>query len=217
MLVILILSLISARLCQHGVIGSLEKFFQWYGSLIATHPKKAILISVLITTLGGLGLFRYKKELSERYFLFLQCILMDLGSQGSWVYALKILLSITFSQILWRGRCCLYGHSKTFTISKKYGLARLKLSKRGIRKINKLNLFFLKINWDCILYHLYRNIFFTSSQIRTHSILYEADNVLTPEVIQAMYKQRKLLQNLKNGNKSFQVNISFKHINDLDC
>ena len=43
-------------------------------------------------------------------------------------------------------------------------------------------------------------------QIRTHSILYEADNVLTPEVIQAIYKQRKLLQNLKTGNKSFQVN-----------
>ena len=47
-----------ARLCQHGVIGSLEKFFQWYGSLIATHPKKAILLSVLITILGGLGLLR---------------------------------------------------------------------------------------------------------------------------------------------------------------
>ena len=47
-----------------------------------------------------------------------------------------------------------------------------------------------------------------SSQIRTHSILYEADNVLTPEVIQAIYKQRKLLQNLKTGNKSFQVRIS---------
>ena len=47
-----------ARQCQYGVIGSLEKFFQWYGTLIATYPKQAILVSVTITVLGGLGLFR---------------------------------------------------------------------------------------------------------------------------------------------------------------
>ena len=46
-------------------------------------------------------------------------------------------------------------------------------------------------------------------QIRTHSVLYEADNVLTPAVIQAMYHQRKQLQNLKSGNKSFQVGNTF--------
>ena len=48
-----------ARLCQHGVIGSLEKFFEWYGSLIATYPKYAILISIAATIIGGLGLVRY--------------------------------------------------------------------------------------------------------------------------------------------------------------
>lgn len=79
MLAIFILSLFSARLCQHGVIGSLEKFFQWYGSLIATHPKKAILISVLITTLGGLGLFRYK-ICQKKYFLF-----FSLYTPGPWI------------------------------------------------------------------------------------------------------------------------------------
>ena len=51
--------LFSARQCQYGVIGSLEKFFQWYGSLIATYPKHAILVSITITVLGGLGLFRW--------------------------------------------------------------------------------------------------------------------------------------------------------------
>ena len=45
-------------------------------------------------------------------------------------------------------------------------------------------------------------------QIRTHSILYQAENVLTPKVFQTMYRQRKLLQNLKSGNKSFQVRIT---------
>jgi len=120
----------TARLCQHGVIGSLEKFFQWYGSLIATHPKKAILLSILITTLGGLGLLRFYEE----------------GDAASMVIP---------------------RHSP-------------------FRK----NMDWLDTNFP--------------REIRTHSILYEADNVLTPEVIQAMYKQRKLLQNLKTGNKSFQ-------------
>ena len=40
-------------------------------------------------------------------------------------------------------------------------------------------------------------------QVRVHSIVYTADNVLTPEVIQTIYKQRKQLNSLTIGNKSF--------------
>ena len=47
------------RACQYGVIGSLEKFFTWYGCLIATYPKTAILACVSVTIAGGLGLLRY--------------------------------------------------------------------------------------------------------------------------------------------------------------
>ena len=44
-------------------------------------------------------------------------------------------------------------------------------------------------------------------QIRVHSIVYTADNVLTPEVIRTIYKQRKLLDNIIAGgqNKTFKV------------
>ena len=58
-----------ARLCQHGVIGSLEKFFEWYGSLIATYPKYAIVISIAATVIGGLGLIRYFLDVFWKMFL----------------------------------------------------------------------------------------------------------------------------------------------------
>ena len=47
------------RACQYGVIGSLEKFFTWYGCLIATYPRTAILACISVTIAGGLGLLRY--------------------------------------------------------------------------------------------------------------------------------------------------------------
>ena len=44
-------------------------------------------------------------------------------------------------------------------------------------------------------------------QVRVHSIVYTADNVLTPEVIRTIYKQRKLLDNIMAGEqkKTFKV------------
>ena len=38
-----------------------------------------------------------------------------------------------------------------------------------------------------------------------HSIVYTAENVLTPRVIRAIYKQRKALNSLRIGNKTFEV------------
>jgi len=119
-----------ARHCQYGVIGTLEKFFEWYGTLIATYPLYAILISITVTFLGGLGLFRFYEE----------------GDAASMV-------------------------------------------------IPRHSTFRRNIDW------LDENF---PREIRTHSILYQAENVLTPEVFQTMYRQRKLLQNLTSGDKSFQ-------------
>ena len=44
-------------------------------------------------------------------------------------------------------------------------------------------------------------------QVRVHSIVYTADNVLTPQVIRTIYKQRKLLDKIIAGqqNKTFKV------------
>ena len=53
------------RDCQYGVIGSLEKFFTWYGRLVATYPKTAIVSCILVTIGGGLGLLRYIAVLNE--------------------------------------------------------------------------------------------------------------------------------------------------------
>ena len=52
-------------------------------------------------------------------------------------------------------------------------------------------------------------------QIRTHSVLYEAENVLTPEVIKLMYNQRKQLERLKSANKTFQVDNRYSYHRDL--
>ena len=47
-------------------------------------------------------------------------------------------------------------------------------------------------------------------EVRVHSIVYTADNVLTPEVIRTIYKQRKLLDHIVAGenSKTFKVKIS---------
>ena len=46
------------------------------------------------------------------------------------------------------------------------------------------------------------------SQFRTHSILYQAENVLTPKVIQTIYRQRKLLEQVSIDDKTFEVSQS---------
>ena len=53
-----------------------------------------------------------------------------------------------------------------------------------------------------------RNIDFLDNnfplEVRYHSVVYTAEDVLTPPVIQAIYKQRKLLNSLTLGNKTFE-------------
>ena len=49
--------------------------------------------------------------------------------------------------------------------------------------------------------------------MRLHSVVYTADNVLTPSVIQTIYKQRKLLNQVTIGSKSFDVSF----INSVSC
>merc|ERR1711953_1147986 len=119
-----------ARQCQYGVIGSLEKFFHWYGSLIARYPKYAIVASLTVTILGGLGLFRFYEE----------------GDAASMV-------------------------------------------------IPRQSAFRKNMDW------LDNNF---PREFRTHSILYQAENVLTPKVIQTIFKQRKLLEEVKVDDKTFQ-------------
>ncbi|XP_023339853.1 patched domain-containing protein 3 isoform X2 [Eurytemora carolleeae] len=118
------------RTCQTGVIGSLEKFFIWYGELVATHPWKAILVCFLATLLGGLGLLRFHEE----------------------------------------------GDAASIVIPTNSEFRR--------------NIDFLDNNFP--------------REIRVHSVVYVADNVLTPSVIQYIYKQRKDLQNLETDKKTFQ-------------
>lgn len=121
---------ILARQCQYGVIGSLEKFFHWYGRLIATYPKYAIVASLTITVLGGLGLLRFYEE----------------------------------------------GDAASMVIPRQ----------SDFRK----NMDWLDNNFP--------------REFRTHSILYQADNVLTPEVIQTIYKQRTILQQVTIDDRTFQ-------------
>jgi len=117
------------RACQYGVIGSLEKFFTWYGCLVATFPKLAILACVSVTIAGGLGLLRFYEE----------------GDAASMV-------------------------------------------------IPRNSVFRKNIDW------LDENF---PREIRVHSVLYTAENVLTPKVLQTIYKQRKRLEELTIGEKKF--------------
>ena len=50
--------LFAVRWCSNGVISSLERFFSWYGCLVASHPWTSILICLALTVGGGLGLLR---------------------------------------------------------------------------------------------------------------------------------------------------------------
>ena len=50
------------RGCQYGIISGLERFFNWYGCLVATYAKTAIIICVVATVCGGLGLLRFYEE-----------------------------------------------------------------------------------------------------------------------------------------------------------
>jgi len=119
-----------ARACQYGVIGSLEKFFTWYGSLIATYPKTAILACIAVTIAGGLGLLRFYEE----------------------------------------------GDAASMVIPR--------------NSVFRKNLDWLDENFP--------------REIRVHSVLFTADNVLTPGVLQTIYKQRKMLDKVTIGDKSFQ-------------
>ena len=51
-------NIFSVRWCSNGVISSLERFFSWYGELVASSPWTSILICLAITVGGGLGLLR---------------------------------------------------------------------------------------------------------------------------------------------------------------
>ncbi|XP_023348188.1 uncharacterized protein LOC111716912 [Eurytemora carolleeae] len=117
------------RLCQYGVIGSLEHFFTWYGEKVACNPRTAIAACILATFLGGLGLIRFYEE----------------GDAASLV-------------------------------------------------IPRNSKFRNDIDW------LDNNF---PQEIRVHRIIYEADNVLTPTVIKAIYKQRKDLEKLTMQDKTF--------------
>ena len=55
-------NLFPVRGCQYGIISALERFFNWYGRLVATYAKTAIIICVVATVCGGLGLLRFYEE-----------------------------------------------------------------------------------------------------------------------------------------------------------
>ena len=57
-IVMLIAPIFPVRACQYGIISSLERFFTWYGSLVSTFPRTAILSCILATLAGGAGLLR---------------------------------------------------------------------------------------------------------------------------------------------------------------
>ena len=124
------------RGCQYGIISGLERFFNWYGRLVATYAKTAIIICVVATVCGGLGLLRFYEE----------------GDAASLV-------------------------------------------------VPKHSQFRKNIDW------IDENF---PREVRVHSIVYTADNVLTPEVIRTIYKQRKLLDHIVAGenSKTFKVKIS---------
>ena len=44
------------------MIGGLERFFSWYGTVISRHPIIAIMACLAATTIGGLGLIRFYEE-----------------------------------------------------------------------------------------------------------------------------------------------------------
>ena len=54
-------------------------------------------------------------------------------------------------------------------------------------------------------------------EVRVHSVVYTADNVLTPAVIKTIYRQRKLLDTISAGlnNKTFKV-TNFRRISRSD-
>jgi hypothetical protein len=123
------------RGCQYGVIHSLERFFLWYGELVASHPVKAIIGCFIVTALGGAGLLRFYEE----------------GDAASLVIPVN-------SQF-------------------------------------RKNIDWLDDNFP--------------REIRVHSVIYTADNVLTPEVMKAIYKQRVAMdrinqKNLDGTTKNFQ-------------
>jgi len=118
------------RACQYGIISSLERFFTWYGSLVSTFPRTAILSCILATLAGGAGLLRFYEE-------------ADAAS----------LVIPPYSEF-------------------------------------RRNIDFLDNNFPL--------------EVRYHSVVYTAEDVLTPPVIQAIYKQRKLLNSLTLGNKTFE-------------
>jgi len=121
-----------ARECQKGVTGSLQRFFLWYGELVATHPWKAIIACLAITIAGGSGLLRFYEE----------------GDAASLV-------------------------------------------------IPRDSEFRKNIDWQDENF---------PREIRVHSVIYTAENVLTPEVFQSIYQQRKNLDRiqLEGNNKTFQ-------------
>ena len=123
----------SVRACQYGIISALERFFTWYGCLVATYAKTAILICLVATVGGGLGLLRFYEE----------------------------------------------GDAASLVIPENSEFRR---------------------NIDWIDENFPR-------EVRVHSIVYTAENVLTPAVIRTIYRQRKLLDTIVAGqrNKTFKV------------
>eukprot|EP00092_Neocalanus_flemingeri_P023513 GFUD01025500.1.p1 GENE.GFUD01025500.1~~GFUD01025500.1.p1 ORF type:complete len:1021 (+),score=134.31 GFUD01025500.1:157-3219(+) len=118
------------RACQYGVISSLERFFTWYGCLVATYPKTAIVCCILATLGGGLGLLRFYEE----------------GDAAALVIP-------TYSEF-------------------------------------RRNIDWLDNNFP--------------REVRVHSIVYTAENVLTPKVIRTIYRQRRALDELAIGEKTFE-------------
>lgn len=119
-----------ARDCQYGVISSLERFFTWYGCLVATYPKTAIIVCILATVGGGLGLIRFYEE----------------GDAAALVIP-------THSEF-------------------------------------RRNIDWLDNNFP--------------REVRVHSIVYTAENVLSPKVIRTIYKQRKALNSINMDGKTFE-------------
>jgi len=120
-----------ARECQQGVTGSLQRFFLWYGELVANHPWKAIAACLLATLASAAGLLNFYEE----------------GDAASLVIP------------------------------------------RGSE-------FRTNIDWQDENF---------PREFRVHSVIYQAENVLTSEVLVAIFDQRKLLDGIKlENNKTFQ-------------
>ena len=117
------------RHLQNGVIQNMERFFRWYGEMVASHPWAAIIACVSLTVLGGLGLLNFYEE----------------GDAASLVIP-------THSQF-------------------------------------RKNIDWLDENFP--------------REIRVHSVVYEAENVLTPAVIRTIYNQRRKMDELRVADKTF--------------